>query len=210
MTDLPAELSALAGTLRVLWLDDNALTELPASVLELTHLEKLRLSRNKVGSIPPQVRMLQALTELALDNNELVELPVTVGDLPELRYLNVRQNKLVALPDLGDLSKLTILAASSNALVAPPPGLERLANLEEAYFNGNNMTAFPEGCLFLKELRVLNVANNAITWPLPEAASAAYGPPDAKGAKLDASQGRAIGIEVTVRGNPCAVAPVEE
>ena len=112
-------------------------TELPACVLELSHLTELRVSNNAIKALPAQIRMLQQLVVLAVDANKLTELPATVAELPALTTLNARQNSIKALPDLAGLGRLKILALSSNALAAPPPGLASLASLEELYLNGN-------------------------------------------------------------------------
>mmetsp|Transcript_35017 Transcript_35017/g.71443 ORF Transcript_35017/g.71443 Transcript_35017/m.71443 type:complete len:297 (-) Transcript_35017:271-1161(-) len=198
LSELPDEL-AQVKTLEKLWLDDNHLAAFPSCVLELENLVLLRLSKNRLTALPPQVRMLTKLADLCVDNNELAEVPEALNDLLGLTNLNLRQNSLNALPDLGCLVRLKTLAVSSNQLEQAPPGLERLVCLEGLYLNGNKLTEFPVGALELRELAVLNVANNAIQGPLPPTVVEKWGGVNERGTALK-SDGE---IQVTVRGNPC-------
>jgi hypothetical protein len=47
----------------------------------------------------------------------------------------------------------------------------------------NRLSAFPLAALSLSTLKVLNLANNALTHPLPAAATAAWGRLDPKGTR---------------------------
>mmetsp|Transcript_12673 Transcript_12673/g.29821 ORF Transcript_12673/g.29821 Transcript_12673/m.29821 type:complete len:295 (+) Transcript_12673:63-947(+) len=194
---LPQELGEIKS-LRSLWLEDNQLEKFPECLYELDRLTCLRLSSNKITKLPAQVVMMRGLEDLALDSNRLSELPETLNELVGLRRLNVRQNKIMAFPDLGALHELLTLAASSNLLEAPPPGLAKLAKLEEVYLNGNKLKEFPIESLGLGALKTLNLANNQIPNPLPPSVLEKYGELDPKGIKLDSDE-----VDVVLRGNPC-------
>jgi hypothetical protein len=55
LKELPSELGLLSSSLKVLWLDDNQLTEFPDPLLELRQLTSLRLSKNSIKKVPAQV-----------------------------------------------------------------------------------------------------------------------------------------------------------
>jgi Leucine-rich repeat (LRR) protein len=94
---------ALATQLTVLWLQNNALTEVPACVFGLCRLAVLQLCSNRLKSLPSSVSLLTALTDLRVSQNSLTSLPSEIGTLPMLKALAVNQNHIVQLPDsLGE------------------------------------------------------------------------------------------------------------
>lgn len=92
-------------------LSNNALTgAIPAEVRNLSNLEKLDLSDNKLGGVPAEVGQLSKLVELDLSNNLLTGLPLEIGNLKNLATLNLSGNEfsetdlnqiLKTLPDLN-------------------------------------------------------------------------------------------------------------
>jgi len=95
--------------LEVLWADDNQFTEVPEvylvtvrasaawqqtlfvqCIFHLKTLKTLRLSGNKITSLPSDIEKLSELEELALDGNELLQLPAELASLTKLRKLLVQ------------------------------------------------------------------------------------------------------------------------
>ncbi len=73
-------------------LENNGLNDLPWSMLYLTSLEKLDLSRNKFQHIPKIVGYLVELRELNFRNNSLVTLPTELLKLVKLKKLDLTDN----------------------------------------------------------------------------------------------------------------------
>ena len=80
--------------LTCLYLNDNALTKLPADVCRLACLTHLDLSSNKLRSLPPEIGELVYLRELLLTGNHLRVLPYEMGKLFKLQVLGLKQNPL--------------------------------------------------------------------------------------------------------------------
>jgi Leucine-rich repeat (LRR) protein len=67
-------------------------------VLQLPSLEILDLSRNKLRTIPDEIRNLSSLKVLSLDRNRIERLPVCLGEMNTLVVLKVEDNPLVFPP----------------------------------------------------------------------------------------------------------------
>ena len=105
-TDMPRELDLLGrlNCLRILKMDRNDLTNLPASIGRLVHLAELHAEDNQLVVLPDELCLCKALRVLALNDNELHALPATVGTLQDLRELRAANNHIEALPSsFGDL-----------------------------------------------------------------------------------------------------------
>src|SRR6476620_12290403 len=71
----------------------EALTELPASIGSLTHLQKLRVSGHQSTALPESIGRLSHLETLDLSNNRLTTLPVSLTGLKKLRLLDLSHNQ---------------------------------------------------------------------------------------------------------------------
>ena len=71
---------------------DNALTELPESIGQLTALTRLVLSHNQLRQLPGQLFGVTSLRQLLVDHNRLEQLPEQTGDCLDLELL-VRSGK---------------------------------------------------------------------------------------------------------------------
>ena len=97
------------------------LTEIPAEVFELEHLEELDLRSNQLISIPEAIGKLINLTKLNLSHNQLTSVPDSIAKLTNLTDLDLRNNKLTSLPkSITKLTNLTTLYFSGNPLHTPP------------------------------------------------------------------------------------------
>ena len=70
------------------------ITQLPATVRDLTHLTELYLYGNKLTTLPAELGCLTSLQTLALNENSLTSLPGSLAHLRALRVLDLRHNKL--------------------------------------------------------------------------------------------------------------------
>ena len=74
---------------------------------------------------------LSNLQRLYLSNNKLKTIPKELGQLSNLQQLNLYYNQLTTIPkELGQLSNLQILSLSYNKLTTIPKELEQLINLQ--------------------------------------------------------------------------------
>ncbi len=116
LTDLPR----LPRSVTYLNVSENPLTELPAWHLEaLIELRALDLGLTALPSFD-----LPSLRELHLRGNAFSEVPEVVRSLRELRLLDLRANRLTAVPDwIVELPRLEKLDLRWNEVFDPPSGL---------------------------------------------------------------------------------------
>lgn len=102
---------------------NEALSEVPATVLNMHNLKMLYLDRNNITSLPDHIfESLPNLTWMDLRENLLTTIPSTVGSHRCLENLLVQNNRITHLPkELSRLSTLRVLQISDNPLVYPPP-----------------------------------------------------------------------------------------
>src|SRR5437016_5369726 len=83
--------------MRVLYVHDNRLEQLPNSIAKLHRLTYLNAGGNKLMLLPP-LDGLHELMELKLEGNPMLVLPDWIGDLPNLRELHLRNTEIDTLP----------------------------------------------------------------------------------------------------------------
>jgi hypothetical protein len=69
-----------------------------SQILEMTSLEILDVSRNRITVLPPTIANLTSLKVLAIAKNRITELPVCLGDINSLQVLKLDGNRLVFPP----------------------------------------------------------------------------------------------------------------
>ena len=187
--------SALARPEEVERLRLSQLAEIPAAIFDLPRLVDLDLSFERFGdafdriarlgslrslrlqvcwadldSLPPALFELAALQTFHLDvwNSRLGSLE-GLGALAGLEELQVRGSGLQALSsDLGTLSRLRKLDLSKMRRIGPPPpGLDRLASLEDVSLSEWDLAEFPAFLCRLPALRRLRLYDVPIR-SLPE------------------------------------------
>jgi leucine-rich repeat protein SHOC2 len=88
------------SNLKILDLSFNKIESIPSHLFEnLTKLEYLNLSNNKISLLPENIENCKYLTNLTLNNNEIIQLPKTIGFLKKLNYLDLYNNNLCTLPN---------------------------------------------------------------------------------------------------------------
>jgi len=98
--------------LKVLFLRNCGLTQLPKQLAALTGLKELRLSHNIFSGVDVNWDVLpKTLEVLILSDSGLTQIPAALGSLKNLNYLGLANNKIVAdfdivnqLPQLNDIN----------------------------------------------------------------------------------------------------------
>lgn len=158
----------LFAGLSTLDLHGNHLRLLPLGLRKLEHLTALNLSKNKLGNDSLKIiTQIGSLQELRLADNTLDGmLTPQLANLKKLETLDVTNNAITTLPPNSDeISKLRVLRVAENKLSSLP--FELLVSLPlveiDAARNRIGGALFPTCVPGLPALRVLDVANNALT-----------------------------------------------
>lgn len=188
LSSLPPEIGSLTN-LRSLFLAGNQLSSLPPQIGNLSSLRDLDLAGNQLSSIPPAIGNLDfSLRWLFLENNRLTSLPPEIGNLYHLSTLNLAGNQLSNLPTAMATLNVNALNLAENQLTSLPPQIVTLTSLDLAgnqinslegisnlpglvwlYLSGNQLSELPAEIDNLTNLRMLDLHNNPLTGPLPEA-----------------------------------------
>lgn len=75
-----------------------------AQILQLSKLEILDLSKNRMSEIPEAIKGMTSLKFLAVSRNFLTRLPLALGDMPQLSKLKIDDNRIV-FPPLDEILK---------------------------------------------------------------------------------------------------------
>jgi len=86
--------NALPSSIRWLILTDNQIAQLPASVGQLSRLQKLMLAGNQLRSLPDDMAACHNLELIRLSANQLTTLPPWLFNLPRLSWLAYSGNPL--------------------------------------------------------------------------------------------------------------------
>ena len=131
--------------LRVLQLDDNDISVLPAPDVwaPIKGLQSVDLSSNQLHTAElakMQGTLGAKLVSLKVDGNQLEELPLEWASLKLLQHLSASHNQLETLPQhLGLLKQLEFLNVENNAIEEIPLGMSQLSDkkLKEVNFKSN-------------------------------------------------------------------------
>uniref|UniRef100_A0A4W5RBG7 PH domain and leucine rich repeat protein phosphatase 1 n=1 Tax=Hucho hucho TaxID=62062 RepID=A0A4W5RBG7_9TELE len=140
LEELPSQLF-YSQDLTHLNLKHNYLTGL-THLTRFCRLRSLNLSNNALSDFPLAVCDITSLTELNLQGNLLTSLPSALGTMHSLQTLLLDGNSLSSLPaELGSLEALTYLGLSFNLFSCVPPALERLRGVEKLCLAGNQLSS---------------------------------------------------------------------
>ena len=107
----------------------NKLTSLPSEIKQLTNLTILNCTNNKLTSSPPEIGQLTNLIMLNCSNNKLTSLPPEISQLTNLSILDYSENELTSLPsEIGQLTRLIIFQYFNNPIEYIPPQVVRFLN----------------------------------------------------------------------------------
>lgn len=143
------------------------LTEVPESIVDLTELRMLNLSRNKLISLPESIGKMQSLEQLSVFGNQLRCLPDSIAKLAKLESLWLGTgdpgNPLGRMPTcLRQLKKLISLGIAGCELTSLPPWLGELTELEHLSLEDNHLTDLPASLGQLSKLRKLDLDGNPL------------------------------------------------
>lgn len=164
LTELPAEILALADTLQVLDLSGNRLQALPEAFSALQRLRVLFCSDNPFTELPAVLGRCAALDTVGFKACRIERVPAQALP-PSLRWLILTDNRIAELPEsLGDCRRLQKLMLAGNRLRQLPAGIARCQRLELVRLAANHFEraedALPEALLALPRLAWLAHAGN--------------------------------------------------
>src|SRR6266487_4112539 len=140
-----------------------ALTALPESLGQLTHLQQLDVTGNQLTALPESLGNLLHLKKLFLDENQLAALPESLGNLLHLEEMHADRNQLTTLPaTLSQLTNLETLRVYGNQLASLPANIDQLTRLKDVSVGRNQLISLPESLWQLIHLQSLNVAVNQL------------------------------------------------
>ncbi|XP_029163708.1 lutropin-choriogonadotropic hormone receptor isoform X2 [Nylanderia fulva] len=154
------------GSLCVLELDENYLTNIPVAVVNLPGLKDLSISNNRIEQLAGDaLRHADDLVSLDLRGNPIKEIhEETFQNLGKLRKLIISNAKeLRFFPNLNGATSLEILRLDRSQLKKVPSDLCRQCpKLKSLNMKSNHLTEIPNlrDC---NELRVLDLASNMIS-----------------------------------------------
>ena len=162
LTEFPREIFALADTLEVLDLSDNALSALPDDLARLSRLRILFCSNNRFTVLPAVLGACAGLTMIGFKSNRIHTVPASALP-PRLRWLILTDNAIAALPaTIGRCTQLQKLMLAGNQLPALPPQLAHCTGLELLRIAANRLDALPAWLLAMPQLAWLAYAGNPL------------------------------------------------
>jgi Leucine-rich repeat (LRR) protein len=125
-------LPTLPSSLKQINLSGNMLLISPPALYapDLTKLERIDLSNNRLAAVPVEITVLVSLEDLNLDHNSIVSLPEEIGKLRKLKALSLRHNRI-------QISSTVFTAKNPQPL---PASLFRDTLLIDLNLHGNTLT----------------------------------------------------------------------
>lgn len=141
------------------FLNGNALREMPKSLLSGRRIEELSVAHNRLAIMPqfdlPQLRMLD------VSFNEMEELPDCFENALMLTEINVAFNRLKTLPNsMGCCRKVFKFIGAGNLFERVPPPVMAFSQLQILVLSENRLNSVSNGVRSLFFLRVLDLSNN--------------------------------------------------
>lgn len=180
--------NSIASASRLTYLDisNNRLEDLEhASLHEHTALVALKMSNNRLTSLPSTFGQFKSLRNLHVSSNRLTEFPDFICDLVTLVELDISFNNITCFPlQIGQLSALERLTCSNNRLAGTLPQtfsmlgslkdldlrfnyelqnidiIAELPRLESVVLSHNRVTGFQKS---FQKLRAIHLNSNPVT-----------------------------------------------
>ncbi len=159
---LPEKVCQLTSLER-LWVSHNKLSSLPPQLSQLTSLREVFLHRNNFEAIPPCLCKLPCLQLLWLNNNKITSIPREISQLTSLKRLHLDSNFIKDFPEsLCELKTLEVLYLNNNAIHHISDAVGNLSNLKRLYLNHNKISDLPYGITRLTNIILLLLDDNEI------------------------------------------------
>lgn len=168
-------------------------TSLPDTLLDMTHLQKINVSNNRLSwSALDKIESCRNIVGLSAFNNDLTTCP-DPSNWSNLQHIGLWWNNISTLPDdrsncsslekaylwdnkikeipesLCKLTEVTNLNLSKNALETIPPMIWNMASMEYLDLSDNNLNriwAIPASLWSLTKLKRLDLDGNKLNWEM--------------------------------------------
>lgn len=152
--------------------ENNLKGSFPNEIIHLKDLEYLYLADNEIDNIPASLCELPLLEEISMGNCGLSGgLPEKLSQLKNLKMLNLPSNKLSGNIDfLGELSTtMELIDLNSNKLTGTIPAtIGNLTNLYNLTLDNNNLTnSIPKEIGNIGSLKMLQLGRNSLEGKIP-------------------------------------------
>ena len=118
---------------------------LPESMIQLTHLERLSIANPAFTSFPEVITNIVSLKSINMHDGQLVHVPESIGNLINLEILGLARNQITSIPEtIGNLKNLRSLSLQENQIESLPESISNLTNLETLDIYRNQLTSLPE------------------------------------------------------------------
>lgn len=145
LTELPDKIGQL-DNVEFLYCERNQLSTLPTALADMDGLIAMYFTANRFTEIPAFVYGMSRLTKLQFSKNQLTQLPPDIGRMTELRHFNIAGNRIATLPDsIARLSKLRVCDLSDNRLKELPEAFGRVQIVNQLRVSNNPLTTLPAG-----------------------------------------------------------------
>ena len=162
--DVPKDFVQGCTSLREIRYTGNEASRLPLSFNLAAKLTVLDISNNRLDQLDyASLEQLENLASLKLSNNKLTSLPEAFASFKSLRNLNLSSNFLWQLPEcVCKIKSLVDLDISFNA-ISDIPAIANLENLERLWATNNRLSGRPEESVAnMKNLREVDIRFNLI------------------------------------------------
>lgn len=130
---------------------------------DFNRVKVIYLINGNIQNIPKEVGNLYYLSVLCLSDNQIKELPFELGNLSELLSLDISQNQIEKISfKFDNLSKLQSLILSSNKIERIPSEIRNITELKSLSFSYNNIDIMPAWIGNLVNLNYLGLSRNRI------------------------------------------------
>jgi leucine-rich repeat protein SHOC2 len=123
-----------------------------------------RVAKQMFGDVRKNIESKALEYHLHLSGNQLTSLPSDIGKMTKLTCIEASTNKLASLPaSIGNLNNLTHLDLRGNQLSCLPSSIDNLTNLTHLYLSGNLLQLLPDGISEMVKLIKLDLTRNSLT-----------------------------------------------